>query len=154
LRREPTPLGESVGRLVTRHSLAEARRSRFRILLVEDDPVNRLVTEWALRRHGYSFSSVQTAGQALETCGKQRFDLVLMDLQMPDMDGYKAAGALRARERGGSRTPIVAMTGNALPGERERCLQAGMDDYLAKPFQIDELQRIVEAHLKAQLKAA
>jgi CheY-like chemotaxis protein/HPt (histidine-containing phosphotransfer) domain-containing protein len=154
MRRDPAPLGQSVGRLVTRHSLAEARRSRFRILLVEDDPVNRLVTEWALRRHGYSFTSVQTAGQALETCGKQRFDLVLMDLQMPDMDGYKAAGALRARERGGTRTPIVAMTGNALPGERERCLQAGMDDYLSKPIDLRILCEIVERWTHGKNEAA
>ena len=67
-----------------------------------------------------------------------------MDLQMPDMDGYKAAGALRARERGGPRTPIVAMTGNVLGGERERCLQAGMDDYLSKPIDLRILCEIVE----------
>jgi PAS domain S-box-containing protein len=142
-RRAPAPLDKNGG-LVTRHSLAEARRSRFRILLVEDDPVNRLVTEWALRRHGYNFESVHTAAAALETCAKQRFDLVLMDLQMPDMDGYKTAGALRARERGGARTPIVAMTGNALPGERERCVSAGMDDLLTKPIDLGVLCETVE----------
>jgi signal transduction histidine kinase/DNA-binding response OmpR family regulator/HPt (histidine-containing phosphotransfer) domain-containing protein len=144
VRREPGTLGDESGNLVTRHSLAEARRGRFRVLLVEDDPVNRLVTEWALRRHGYAFDSVHTASGAIETCAKQRYDLILMDLQMPDMDGYKTVSALRARERGGVRTPIVAMTGNILVGERERCLAAGMDDYLTKPIDLGLLCDTVE----------
>ena len=144
LRRPSAPLESTESGLVTRHSLAEARRGRFRVLLVEDDPVNRLVTEWALRRHGYVFDSVERAGEALELCARNHYDLVLMDLHIPDMDGYKATSALRARERGGARMPIVAMTGNALPGERERCLAAGMDDYLTKPIDLGLLVESVE----------
>jgi CheY-like chemotaxis protein/HPt (histidine-containing phosphotransfer) domain-containing protein len=144
MRRPAVPLESTETPLVTRHSLAEARRGRFRVLLVEDDPVNRLVTEWALRRHGYAFDSVERASEALEICARNRYDLVLMDLHMPDMDGYKATSALRARERDGARTPIVAMTGNALPGERDRCLAAGMDDYLTKPIDLGVLVESVE----------
>jgi CheY-like chemotaxis protein/HPt (histidine-containing phosphotransfer) domain-containing protein len=144
LRRPPTPITDAAAALVTRHSLAEARRGRFRVLLVEDDPVNRLVTEWALKRHGYSFDSVERATEALEICSRNRYDLILMDLHMPDMDGYKATGALRARERGHARTPIVAITANAAPGERERCLAAGMDDYLSKPIDLGVLCATVE----------
>ena len=144
MRRVASPLESTEVPLVTRHSLAEARRGRFRVLLVEDDPVNRLVTEWALRRHGYAFDSAERASEALELSGRTRYDLVLMDLHMPDMDGYKATSALRARERGGVRTPIVAMTGNTLPGERERCLAAGMDDYLTKPIDLGVLVESVE----------
>ncbi len=143
MRRPPAPLGEA-NPLVTRHSLAEARRGRFRVLLVEDDPVNRLVTEWALQRHGYAFESVERASEAIELCSRNHYDLILMDIHMPDMDGYKATGALRARERGRTRTPIVAMTGNALSGERERCLAAGMDDYLTKPIDLGLLCATVE----------
>ena len=144
MRRPAAPLGETAAPLVTRHSLAEARRGRFRVLLVEDDPVNRLVTEWALQRHGYAFESVERASEAIELCSRNHYDLILMDIHMPDMDGYKATGALRARERGHTRTPIVAMTGNALPGERERCLSAGMDDYLTKPIDLGLLCATVE----------
>ncbi len=144
MRRPASPLETTEGPLVTRHSLAEARRGRFRVLLVEDDPVNRLVTEWSLRRHGYAFDSVERASEALELSSRTRYDLVLMDLHMPDMDGYRATSALRARERGGSRTPIVAMTGNTQPGERERCLAAGMDDYLSKPIDLGLLVESVE----------
>ena len=144
MRRPPAPVGSTPSPLVTRHSLAEARRSRFRVLLVEDDPVNRLVTEWALQRHGYVFDSVERASEAIDACSRGRYDLILMDIHMPDMDGYKTTAALRARERGRARTPIVAMTGNALPGERERCLAAGMDDYLTKPVDLGLLCATVE----------
>ncbi len=144
IRRPAAPLESTASPLVTRHSLAEARRGRFRVLLVEDDPVNRLVTECALRRHGYLFDSVERASEALEICSRNRYDLILMDLHMSDMDGYKATSALRARERGGERTPIVAMTGNVQPGERDRCLAAGMDDYLTKPIDLALLVESVE----------
>src|SRR5439155_17955923 len=86
--RDPHEVGELP--LITRHSLAEARRGRVRILLVEDNPVNQLVTDWALKRHGYNLQTVKTAKEALEAYEQHRFDLVLMDIQMPDMDGYRA----------------------------------------------------------------
>jgi CheY-like chemotaxis protein/HPt (histidine-containing phosphotransfer) domain-containing protein len=130
--------------LVTRHSLAEARRGRMRVLLVEDNAVNQLVANWALQRLGYTIEVASNAAEALSRSEASRYDLILMDIQMPDMDGYKATSALRARERGGARTPIVAMTGNVAPGELERCRAAGMDDYLPKPIDIGQLCNMVE----------
>jgi len=130
--------------LVTRHSLAEARRGRMRVLLVEDNAVNQLVANWALQRLGYTIEVAGNAAEALAKTEASHYDLVLMDIQMPDMDGYKATSALRARERGGARTPIVAMTGNVAPGELERCRAAGMDDYLPKPIDIGQLCEMVE----------
>ncbi len=130
--------------LVTRHSLAEARRGRMRVLLVEDNAVNQLVANWALQRLGYTIEVAGNAAEALAKTESSRYDLILMDIQMPDMDGYKATSALRARERGAARTPIVAMTGNVAPGEIDRCRAAGMDDYLPKPIDIGQLCEMVE----------
>ncbi len=136
--------GENTSELVTRHSLAEARRRRMRVLVVEDNAVNQLVADWALKRLGYTIDVATDAAKALEAVERQRYDVILMDIQMPGMDGYKAAAAIRARERGRPRTPIIAMTGSVGPGDRERCLAAGMDDYLSKPIDLGQLSATVE----------
>jgi CheY-like chemotaxis protein/HPt (histidine-containing phosphotransfer) domain-containing protein len=131
--------------LVTRHSLAEARRSRVRILLVEDDAVNQLVTQSALNRVGYALEVASTGRAALERTEQEHWDLILMDMQMPDLDGLRATMAIRARERGAWRTPILGLTGNAAhPGYRERCMAAGMDDVFGKPIDLAELTSAVE----------
>ena len=124
------------------------------VLVVDDNPVNAVVASAMLDRMGLRVDVADDGAQALALMAERRYDLVLMDCQLPVMDGWEATRRWRAAEPAGSRLPIVALTANAVPGDRDRCLQAGMDDYLAKPFQIDELERIVEAHLKAQLKAA
>jgi len=134
---------EAATQLVTRHTLAESRRRRLRILLVEDNAVNQLVAELALGRLGYSIDKASDAGRALELAEQHEYDVILMDIHMPGMDGYRAAAAIRARERG-RRVPMIAMTGNAAPDERERCLQAGMDDFLTKPIDIGKLCSLVE----------
>ena len=131
--------------LVTRHSLADARRGRIRILLVEDDAVNQLVTQSALNRVGYTLEVAATGRAALERTEHERWDLILMDMQMPDLDGLRATMAIRARERGAWRTPILGLTGNAgHPGYRERCLAAGMDDVFGKPIDLAALTSAVE----------
>ncbi len=139
----PASVGAGAPALVTRHSLAEARRGRLRILLVEDNAVNQLVAEWALRRLGYTIDVATGAAAALEVWERQRYDLILMDVQMPVMDGCKAAAAIRARERG-VRTPIIGMSGAVAQGDRERCTAAGMDDCLGKPIDLGQLCAAVE----------
>ena len=142
-RAETAPAGIAPA-LVTLHSMAEAERGRLRILLVEDSAVNQLVTQWTLKRLGYGLHMAATAEAALEAWGSEPFDLVLLDLRLPDGDGFALAAELRAREAPGRRAPIVAMTGSAESGERERCLEVGMDEFLTKPVDLGLLCNVVE----------
>lgn len=131
--------------LVTRHSLAEAKRGRLRILLVEDDVVNQLVTQSALNRVGYNVEIASHGRAAIELTEDQHWDLILMDTQMPGLDGYRATEAIRARERGSRRTPILGLTGDSsFSTDREKCLAAGMDDVFRKPIDLAELTTAVE----------
>ena len=119
--------------------------ARRRVLLAEDNEINRLVALGFLRRNGHQVVVVGDGQQAYDALVDQRFDVVLMDMQMPVMDGYEATAAIRRREHQvGGHVPIVAMTAEALQGDRERCLAAGMDDYLAKPLSQAELDRVIE----------
>jgi len=146
--------------LVTRHSIAESRRNRVRILMVDDDPVNQLVTDWTLRRHGYSTERAGTAARALEMFDHAPPDVILLDVALPDMDGFRVARSIRAREQQqGLHTPIIAVTGKMMAGDRARCLAAGMNDYLAKPIDLAERCATVErwtgkARNTAKLEAA
>jgi PAS domain S-box-containing protein len=140
----PASVGDGAPPLVTRHSIAEARRHRVRVLVVEDSRVNQLVADMALRRLGYTVDVASTAGEGLAACERQRYDLILFDMGLPDMDGSRAVGALRARERKGTRTPIVAVTGMAMPGDREKVLASGVDEYLSKPIDLGQLCEIVQ----------
>lgn len=131
--------------LVTRHSLAEARRGRLRILLVEDDVVNQLVTQSALNRVGYNVEIASNGRAAIELTENQHWDLILMDTQMPGLDGYRATEAIRARERGSQRTPILGLTGDSsFSTDREKCLASGMDEVFRKPIDLAELTTAVE----------
>jgi two-component system, sensor histidine kinase and response regulator len=132
--------------LVTRHSLAEQRRA-LRILLVEDNPVNQAVAEGMLARLGHTVVIAENGEEALARTARDRFDLIFMDMQMPRLDGVGATRAIRAREGDGPRTPIVAMTANALDAEREACLAAGMDDHLAKPIRLAHVEGILSRYL-------
>jgi signal transduction histidine kinase/CheY-like chemotaxis protein len=110
------------------------------VLVVEDSPVNRVVAVGVLERCGYHVHVVNDGREALQALSMQRYDAVLMDCQMPDVDGYQATEELRRRERGGAyHTPVIAMTAHAMVGDRERCLAAGMDDYLSKPLRSQAL---------------
>ena len=131
--------------LVTLHSMAETQRGGLRILLVEDSAVNQLVTQWSLKRLGYGVQIAPTAREALEAWRRGRFDLVLMDIQLPDGDGYALTREMRSCETTGCRAPIVAMTGNTGPGDREKCLAAGMDEYIPKPVDLGLLCRVVRS---------
>jgi CheY-like chemotaxis protein len=113
----------------------------LRVLIVEDNLVNQRVAERMLEKLGCEVSIADDGRQALASCAATRFDLVMMDCQMPVLDGFAATEELRRRERdeGRARTPVIALTANAIQGDRDRCLAAGMDDYVAKPIVRDEL---------------
>jgi two-component system, sensor histidine kinase and response regulator len=117
----------------------------LRILLAEDGVVNQKVAVSLLERRGHSVQVANNGREALAALERERFDLVLMDVQMPELDGFEATAAIRVQEREeGGHLPIVAMTAHAMKGDRERCLAAGMDDYLSKPIRADELYETVE----------
>jgi CheY-like chemotaxis protein len=106
----------------------------LRILLVEDNPINQMVARRMLEKKGYDVAVAENGKEALRALDGQAFDAVLMDVQMPEMDGLEAAAAIRAREQGTDRRlPIIALTAHAMNGDRERCLAAGMDGYVTKP---------------------
>jgi two-component system sensor histidine kinase/response regulator len=146
--------GQSAARdgppLVTRHSLREARPTG-RILLVEDNRVNQLVAKRMLEKRGHTVVVATNGRQALailEEAALVGFDCVLMDVQMPEMDGFECTAIIREKEqRTGGRLPIIAMTAHAMKGDEARCLAAGMDAYLSKPIEPDELFELVERYL-------
>jgi CheY-like chemotaxis protein/nitrogen-specific signal transduction histidine kinase len=113
------------------------------ILLVEDDPTNVMVARSFLERFGYQIDLADTGAKALEALKLNAYDIVLMDVQMPGMDGLETTCQIREYEKqtGSARVPIVGMTAHALSGDRDRCLSAGMDDYISKPFEPDDLRK-------------
>ncbi|CDF83176.1 ATP-binding protein [Pseudomonas sp. QL9] len=113
------------------------------VLLVEDNPVNQTVIEAMLRSLGYSVTLVGDGAQAVSTAEREQFDAILMDCRLPLLDGYEATRQIRG-QTGHQQVPIIALTANALQGDREACLEAGMDDYLAKPFKRADLQRMLQ----------
>jgi signal transduction histidine kinase/DNA-binding response OmpR family regulator len=130
--------------LVTRHSLREGQR-RLRVLVAEDNPVNQLVALRMLEKRGHAVTVAGDGEQALAAIDAEEFDVVLMDVQMPGKDGFEVTAVIRARERGtGDHLPIVALTAHAMQEDRQRCLDAGMDGYLTKPFNATQLYEIVD----------
>jgi signal transduction histidine kinase/CheY-like chemotaxis protein/ligand-binding sensor domain-containing protein len=123
------------------------------ILLADDNLVNRQLTARLLLKRGHAVTTATNGLEALEQFQSQAFDVVLMDVQMPVMDGFTATARIREYENGtGSRIPVIAMTANAMRGDREECLAAGMDDYISKPFQPDQLFAMVEAYGSVAIK--
>jgi CheY-like chemotaxis protein len=124
---------------LTPHGLPKSEKARTRILLAEDDPTSQLVALAMLQKLGYKAEAVANGAEALDAVRKSRYDLVFMDCQMPEIDGYEATRRIRSLSAGIRTAPIIAMTANALEGDRQRCLEAGMDDYVTKPIELEAL---------------
>jgi len=143
---------------LTPHTVAEARAKKtsrrvtsseqaapgWRVLVAEDNPVNQMVARRVLENEGCTVDMAANGREALDMLADNQYDAVFMDCQMPEMDGYAATLEIRQREGNERHTPVIAMTANAMEGDRERCLEAGMDDYLAKPLRITECHETIK----------
>jgi two-component system sensor histidine kinase/response regulator len=140
--------------LITRFSVQDAREpsSILKVLLAEDNLVNQRLAVRLLEKRGHRVAVAGNGREALEPLEKESFDLVFMDVQMPEMDGLEATAAIREKEaRMGLHQPIIALTAHAMKGDREKCLEAGMDGYLTKPIRPQELDQVLEDHLARRL---
>jgi two-component system sensor histidine kinase/response regulator len=139
-----TGLRQEVRGIVTQHSVREDLKHSVRILLAEDNQVNQKLATLMLNKAGYSVKVVRTGREVVDTFSASPgdFDLILMDIQMPEMDGFVATKTLRSGGHG--RIPIIAMTAHALKGDREKCIAAGMDDYITKPISREKVLSILE----------
>jgi CheY-like chemotaxis protein len=148
---------------VTRHSLAQGRATIFsdertqpifraRVLVVEDNAVNQMVAARLLEKLGCRVDVAANGREAVEMVGLLPYDAIFMDCQMPEMDGFEATQEIRSREGSSVHCPIIAMTANAMQGDRERCLDAGMDDYVSKPIRKADLTEALERHLPKNVK--
>jgi CheY-like chemotaxis protein len=125
----------------------EGGRHILTILLAEDNPVNQKVAMRMLEKRGHHVALATNGREAVDALAQRSFDLVLMDVHMPEMDGFEATKAIRDQEKlTGSHQSIVAMTASAIKGDSERCIAAGMDDYISKPIDIARLDEVLAAH--------
>ena len=141
--------------LITRFSLQDAREPEafLRVLLAEDNIVNQRLAVRLLEKRGHRVVVAATGLETLQALEKESFDLVLMDVQMPEMDGLEATVAIREKEKGtGLHQPIVALTAHAMKGDREKCMAIGMDGYLTKPIRPQELDQILETYVARRLE--
>jgi PAS domain S-box-containing protein len=141
---KPQPSAGSASAAGSLANLTAALRGRkHRILLAEDNEINQRITVRLLEKLGLAVDAVTNGRLAVEAINKKKYELIFMDCQMPEMDGFEATAMIRNRERNAKRTPICALTANAMEGDRERCLAAGMDDYISKPVSLEKLQEAI-----------
>jgi signal transduction histidine kinase/DNA-binding response OmpR family regulator len=150
--------GSGAGSLITQHSLREGRQT-YSILLAEDNLVNQKLAIKLLEKQGHTVSVADNGRIAVEAWQKGGFDLILMDMMMPEMDGLEATRRIRQAEvdqpgRAGSPIPIIAMTANAMTGDRERCIEAGMNGYVSKPVKPEVLYQEIDSILRASAKSS
>jgi CheY-like chemotaxis protein len=147
----------------TPHTMAEVRAAIFpgeptqpifraRILIVEDNAINQMVAARLLEKLGCRVDVAANGREAVEMVGLLPYDAIFMDCQMPEMDGFEATQEIRTREGSGVHRPIIAMTANAMRGDRERCFEAGMDDYVSKPIRKADLTEALERHLPKNVR--
>jgi PAS domain S-box-containing protein len=153
------PAGKGAIPLVTRYSLQDARapQTALSVLVAEDNTVNQLLAKRLLEKRGHRVTMTANGREALQALAKERFDLVFMDLQMPEVDGFQATLELREKEKAqqdGFHQPVFALTAHAMKGDQERCLAAGMDGYLTKPILPQELDAVLEIYMARRLAAA
>jgi two-component system, sensor histidine kinase and response regulator len=142
--------------LITRFSLHDGRdpAASLRLLLAEDNAVNQRLAVRLLEKRGHHVVVAGNGAEALAALEKQQFDLVFMDVQMPEMDGLEATAVIREKEKASGRhQPIIALTAHAMKGDREKCLAGGMDGYLTKPIRPQELDEILEEYLGRRASA-
>jgi signal transduction histidine kinase/CheY-like chemotaxis protein len=138
---------EMLSRITDGASIATRTHSPARILLAEDNLVNQRVALLMLEKHGHRVTLALNGREALQALQREKFDIVLMDVQMPEVGGFEATAAIRKNEKGTAmHVPVIAMTAHAMKGDEERCLAAGMDAYIAKPIRADDLLGIIEAY--------
>jgi CheY-like chemotaxis protein len=137
----PAPFGTSVAA----RGRTTAATSGLRVLLAEDNPVNQKLAQRFVEKMGHQIVVVNNGAEAVRAHADGGFDLILMDLQMPELDGFTATGAIRSAERAaGCHTPIVAITAHATRSDRDFCLAAGMDDFLTKPIDLKALANLID----------
>ena len=132
--------------IVTNHTLREDQdRRKLRVLVAEDNTVNQMVATKMLEKMGYRADVAGNGREAVEAQERLPYDVILMDCQMPELDGFEATKLIREHERlsGERHVPIIALTANAMKGDRDRCIEASMDDYVAKPIKRDELSAAI-----------
>ena len=144
---DPVPSGNENDKVIARDN-----PDSLRILMAEDNVINQRVGKLILQRAGFTIDLANDGSEALEAHRRNPYDLILMDCQMPIMDGFEASRSIRQLEQ--PQPVIIAVTANALVGEREKCLSAGMNDYLSKPFQADQLVSLVKKWGELQRDAA
>ena len=124
-------------------------------MLAEDNPVNQLLATRLLEKRGHRVTVAANGREALAAIEKESYDLVLMDVQMPELDGLEATLAIREREKvQGNRLPVIALTAHAMKGDRERCFEAGMDGYLSKPIRTQELDELLDKYATLKMEPA
>jgi len=134
--------------LITKHSLCE-RENMLNILIAEDNLINQKLAIKMLEKHGYKASIANNGKEAISMMQKEKFDIILMDIQMPEMDGHEATYKIREIERKtGEHIPIIALTAHAMKGDKDKCISSGMDDYVSKPIKVDELISTIKKLIK------
>lgn len=128
--------------LITRHQVAEVR-AQLLLLVVDDNAINQKVAVKMLEKLGYRINVAGNGKEALLALARQTYHLVFMDCQMPELDGFETTKLIRAHEQAGQHLPIIAMTANAMAGDREHCISAGMDDFVSKPVKSQDLQTML-----------